>query len=150
MLSLDGSRAVEEQLNEGQPATTLSILDHYIARPTTPQFRDRKLLHFAQQYTMPKEVGSDPSCRRKDVVVIVRPYLSAEPSSTNYEQYCRQKLMFYKPFHYEEELLGEADTFADAYATFLQSDDVPTSLEDDIHRLEQQIQPSSSDDNADV
>ena len=58
--------------------------------------------------------------------------------------------MFYKPFHYEEELLGEADTFADAYATFLQSDDVPTSLEDDIHRLEQQIQPSSSDDNADV
>ena len=35
VLSLDGSRAVQEQLDEGQPATALSILDNYIARPAT-------------------------------------------------------------------------------------------------------------------
>ena len=80
-----------------------------------------KLLHFAQQHTIPKEMGSNPSCRRKDVVVIVHPYLSPEPNGPNIEQYCRQKLMLYKPFRQEEELLGEADTYADAYATFLQS-----------------------------
>ena len=58
--------------------------------------------------------------------------------------------MLYKPFCRDEELLGEADTHANAYATFLQCDDVPPSLEDDIHRLEQQSQPSSGDDNAEV
>ena len=31
MLSLDGSRAVEEQLNEDRPATAPSALDHYVA-----------------------------------------------------------------------------------------------------------------------
>ena len=32
-LSLDGSRVVEDRLDEGQPATAASLLDHYIARP---------------------------------------------------------------------------------------------------------------------
>ena len=99
---------------------------------------------------MPKELGSDPSRRRKDVVVIVRPYLSPEPSGPNYEQYCRQKLMLYKPFHHEEELLAGAGTYAAVYATFLQSDNLPPSLEDDIHRLEQQGQHASSDDSVEV
>ena len=150
VLSLDGSRAVEEQLDEGQPATALSILDHYIARPATPQFRDMKLLHFAERYTVPKGLDSDPSHRRKDVVVIVRPYLSPEPNGSNYEQYCRQKLMLYKLFRREEELLAETDTYAAAYATFLQSDNVHPSLEDDVRRLEQQSEHSSSDDSAEV
>ncbi len=44
VLSLDGSRAVEERI---QRATSVSILDHYLARPT---------LEYAQQYTMPKDV----------------------------------------------------------------------------------------------
>ena len=43
VLSLDRSCAVEEQLDEDQPATALSILDHYIARPTTPRFQNMKL-----------------------------------------------------------------------------------------------------------
>ena len=34
MLSLDGSRQVEERLEEGKPATALSALDHYISRPS--------------------------------------------------------------------------------------------------------------------
>ena len=125
-------------------------MDHglyYVARPTT-RFRDMKLLQFAQQYTMPKEFGPDPS-HRKDVVVIVRPYLSPEPNSPNYEQYCRQGLMLYKHFC-QEELLGEADTYAAAYATFLKSDDVPPSLEDGIHRIEQQNQHPSDDDSTEL
>ena len=81
-------------------------------------------------------------------MVIVHSYLSPEPNGPNYEQYLLQKLMLYKPFRREEELLGEADTYADAYATFLQCDDVPPSLENDIHRVEQQSQ--SGDDNAEV
>ena len=52
MLSLDGSRAVEDHLDEDQPATALSALDHYIGRPTTPQFNEMTLLHYVQQFTM--------------------------------------------------------------------------------------------------
>ena len=150
MLSLDASRAVEDHLEEGQPATALSMLDHYIGRPTTPQFNDMTLLHFAQQYTMPKELGSNPSCRRKKVVVIVRPFCPPDPNGPKYEQYCRQKLMLYKPFRRQEELVAEDDTYAAAYAVFLQSGNAPCSLEDDIHRLEQRPHQPSVDDNTEV
>ena len=93
MLSLDGSRAVEDHLDEDQPATALSALDHYIGRPTTPQFNEMTLLHYVQQFTMPKQLGSNSSWRRKAVVVIVCPYFSPGPSGPKYEDYCRQKLI---------------------------------------------------------
>ena len=93
MLSLDGSRAVEDRLDEDQPATALSALDHYIGRPTTPQFNEMTLLHYVQQLTMPKQLGSNPSQRRKAVVVIACPYFSPDLSSPKYEKCCRQKLI---------------------------------------------------------
>ena len=52
VLSLDGSCAVDEHLDEDQPATVLSALDHYISRPATAQFQNMTLLCFVQQYTM--------------------------------------------------------------------------------------------------
>ena len=39
VLIQDGSRAVDEHLNEDQPATVLSALDHYVSRPATGQFQ---------------------------------------------------------------------------------------------------------------
>ena len=66
VLSLDGSRAVEERLEQDQPATVPSALDHYIARPATPQFEDMALLQFVQQCTMPRESGSDPSLQEEE------------------------------------------------------------------------------------
>ena len=92
MLSLDGSRAVEDSLDEDQPATALSALDHYIGRPTTPQFNEMTLLHYVQQFTLPKQLGSNPSRRRK-AVVIVHPYFSPDSNGPKYEEYCRQKLI---------------------------------------------------------
>ena len=135
MLSLDGSLAVEDRLDEDQPATALSALDHYIGRPTIPQFNEMTLLHYVQQFTMPKQLGSNLSRRRKTVMVIVCPYFSPDPSSPKYEEYCRQKLMLHIPFHREEELLGDSDSYAAAYAIFLQSGNVPPSLKGDIHQL---------------
>ena len=76
-----------------QPATALSALDHYIGRPTTPQFNEMTLLHYVQQFTMPKQLGSNPSRIRNAVGVIVRPYFSPDPSGPKYEEYCRQKLI---------------------------------------------------------
>ena len=116
VLSVDGSRAVEEQLNEDQPATAPSSLDHHVARPTTPAFHNITLLHFVQQYTMPQELRSEPSCSRKNIVVIVRPYCSPDSNSPKHEQHCRQKLMLYKTFRQQEELLAGNDTYAAAYA----------------------------------
>lgn len=98
VLGLDGSRAVQDRLEEKQCATTPSIVDHYISRPTSAPFQNMTLLEFARQYTMPKRVGGQPSQRGKQVIVIVRPYCSPDPSSANYEQYCCQSLMQHKPF----------------------------------------------------
>lgn len=47
---LDGSRAVEDYLEEGQHARALSIVDHYMGRPDTPHFNNVGLLEFACQY----------------------------------------------------------------------------------------------------
>ena len=146
ILSLDGSRAVDEHLDEDQPATVLSALDRYVSRPATAQFDAVTLLHFVQQYTMPKEASSEPSKRRKKVVVIVRPYYSPDPQGPKYEHYCQQKLMLHVPFRRLNELLGGDNTFAAAYATFLQSGSIPPSLEEDIHRLQQAEQQTQGDD----
>ena len=97
VLSLDGTRAIEENLDESRPATTSSILDHYMMRPAFPPFDNITLLMYAQQYTTPKVTGGTPSPRRKDVVVIVRPYCSPDHTGPHYEKYCRQKLMLYVP-----------------------------------------------------
>ena len=71
------------------------------------------------------------------MVLIVRPHCPPDPNGLKYEQYCRQKLMLYKPFRCETELLSGHDTFAEAYAEYLQTEDIPPCLEDDIHRFQQ-------------
>ena len=67
VLSLDGSRAVQEQLDEGQPATGLSIPDHYIA-PTFPKYKASSLcsaIYHAQEIgfrPIPQEKGCCGHC----------------------------------------------------------------------------------------
>ena len=46
--------------------------------------------------------------------------------------------MQHVPFRHVEELKGRCITFAEAYGSFLYSGNIPPSLKDDIHRLEQQ------------
>ena len=142
-LSLDGSRAVQDNQQEGERATAHFVLDHYTSRPSTTQLNNITLLDFTHQYTMPKELGDEPKKRRKKVIVTPRPYSSLDPSGPNYEQYCRQSLMKYKPFRDIRELKRGFDTFAEAYADFLQSGNVPRSLEQDIFRLQQHQQSSA-------
>ena len=97
---------------------------------------------------MPKTLGSNPNRRKKQVIVITRPYCSPDPAGPNCEQYCRQSLMQHKAFRHMTELLAESKTYAEAYAIFLQSVDVPLSLEDDIFRLHQQTQEQDYDTEA--
>ena len=47
VLSLDESHAVEDKLEEGQHATALSIVDHYMGRPNSALFNSMILLEFA-------------------------------------------------------------------------------------------------------
>ena len=59
--------------------------------------------------------------------------------------------MKYKPFRDIRELKTGFDTFAEAYADFLQSGNVPRSLEQDIFRLQQHQQSSATiQDNEEV
>ena len=95
---------------------------------------------------MPKELGSDPTPRKKKVVVTARPFVPPDPSGPKYEQYCQQKLMLHVPFRQQEELLGDHDTYASAYAAFLHSGSIPSSLEDDIYRLDHHNQQPDEDD----
>ena len=136
VLSLDGSRAVKDQLENNQHATATSILDHYMHRPDSPQF-NMSLLEFTRQYSMPKTLGSEPIHRSKRIVVIPHPYCSPDPSGPDYEQYCHQSLMQHKCFRQLDDLLAGHDTYMEAYAAFLQSGHVPRCLEDDIYRLQQ-------------
>ena len=135
ILSLDGSRAVEDKLDPDKPATVPSILDNYRLRPSSPQFEPMTLLHFAQHFSNPRNCGSEPNPRQKKVVVVVRPYIPPDPNGPQYEQYCKQKLMLHKPFRHEDELLNTQDTFAKAYEVYLMSGNIPQSLQDDIQRL---------------
>ena len=47
--------------------------------------------------------------------------------------------MLYQTFRQVEDLLGGCETFKCAYATYLQSGNVPSSLADDIHQLEKAL-----------
>ena len=149
VLSLDGSRAVEDRLEEEQRATAPSILDHYMHRPNSSQFNDMTLLEFARQYSMPKTMGSEPTRRSKRVIIILRPYCSPDPAGPQYEQYCRQSLMQHKRFRQFGDL-ADSESYVDAYAAFLQSGLVPPCLEDDIHRLQQQQQVSEEPSHTEV
>ena len=137
ILSLDGSRQVDNDQEEGTAVVTLaSQLDYYRSRPTTPHMEGLTLLEFVQRYWMPKSAGLDPISRKKQVVVIVIPFCSPDPQGTKYERYCRQKLMLHQPFRRLHELLGGLETHSEAYSAFLRSNAVPPALADDIHRLE--------------
>lgn len=70
ILSLDGSRQVEDRLQDDSHATVASILDHYVHRPTTPIFAEMKLLHFARNYSMPKDTGSEPKLATRSVSLL--------------------------------------------------------------------------------
>ena len=102
-------------------------------RPSSAPFDEMTLLQFARQYSMPRTPGSVPSLRNKHVIIIPRPYCSPDPAGPNYEQYCRHSLMQYKNFRVVNS--GYA-TFADAYVAYLESGNIPNSLQDDIHRLQ--------------
>ena len=146
VLSLDGSRQVQgDQPDDNTCRVTVSlILDHYIQRPSDSTFENMQLLHFAQNYSMPRELGTTP-IQQKMKIVSVRPYCSPDPNDPKYEQYCQQKLMLYVPFHHIDQLKRECETFSQAYSIFLNSTNVPASLEDDIRRLSEH-QPEQEDE----
>ena len=149
ILSLDGSRQVDDRLEEDKPVTVESQLDQYCARPVTEDFDKLTLSEFVQKYKLPKKKGDALIPRKKDVVVIARPYCSPDPAGPHYEQYCRQKLMWYQPFRRLDDLLKGCDNHSDAYAAFLRSDNVLTSLADDIQLLEIAQKNSNNDDDED-
>ena len=98
---------------------------------------------------MPRVEGNESSHRSREVVVIIKPNYSPQPDSPNYEDYCRQKLMLYKPFRNEANLLCEHRNFVEAYTSYLQSGSVPTSLLDDIHSLQTHRSVESDIDDTD-
>ena len=144
-VSLDGSRAVEGHVQKDGRATAPSILDHYMTRPSSPDFHTMTIMEYAQQYTMPKELGAQPNRRNKKVIVTTRPYISPDPAGPKYEQYCQQSLMKYKSFRQVSDLLTGRETYTQAYAQFLQEEGLPPCLEDDIFRSQQHQQQQQQD-----
>ena len=146
ILSLDGSREVhgENPENSSNRATVPSILDHYVQRPHTAMFEEMTLLHFAQNFSMPKDLGTSPK-QHKMKIVSVRPYCSLDPNGPKFEQYSQQKLMLHVPFREINQLKGTCETFSQAYSEFLQSANIPVSLEDDIRRLSNQGEHQDED-----
>ena len=73
--------------NNTNRATASSILDHYIQLPFNVPFDNVTLLHFAQNYSMPKELGTAPTLHHKLMVAIISPYCSNDPHGPKYKQY---------------------------------------------------------------
>ncbi len=105
VLSLDGSRQVDDKLEDDRPVTVDSQLDHYGGRPDNDEFDQLTLLEFVRKYKVKKNVGLPVVQRTIEVVVIPRPYCPPDPDGPHYEQYCRQKLMLHKPFRQIDNLL---------------------------------------------
>ena len=118
VLSLDGSREVDDNLEVDKPVTVESQLDQYCARPDTGDFNKLTLLEFVKQYKIPKKKGVAFVPRKKEVLVIPRPNCSPDPDGPRYEQYCRQKLLLHQPFCKLEDLLAGYQSHEDAYAAF--------------------------------
>ena len=147
VLCLDGSREVDDNLEADKPVTVESQLDQYCARPDTGEFNKLTLLD-VEQYKIPKKKGVAFVPRKKEVLVIPRPYSSPDPDGPQYEQYCRQKLNLHQPFRQLEDLLAGYQSHEDAYAAFLKSEKAPISLADDIQQLEMaQKKKCVNDDN---
>ena len=148
VLSLDGSREVDDNLEADKPVTVESQLDQYCARPDTGEFNKLTLLEFVEQFKIPKKEGVAFVPRKKEVLVIPRPYCTPDPDGPQYEQYCIQKLMLYQLFRQLEDLLAGYQSHEDAYAAFLQSEKALISLADDIQQLEMaQKEKCVNDDN---
>lgn len=146
VLSLEGTREVNDTLEENKPVTLESQLDQYCARPGTSEFDRLPLLGFVERYKIPKKKGDPLIPRKKEVVVIPRPYCSSDPNGPFYEQYCKQNLMLHRPFRQLNELLAGYDHHVDAYAAFLTSGKAPKSLVDDIQQLETAMRDKCDND----
>ena len=95
---------------------------------------------------MPKQLFKEPIPRRKQVIVVVRPYYPPDCDGPNYEQFCQQKLMLNVKFRQVPELLGDHPTYSDAYTEFSRSAHSQCSLQDDIYRLEENHLSSDDED----
>jgi len=96
---------------------------------------------------MPKDSGAVPK-KHKMMIVSVRPYCLPDPNGPKYKQYYQQKLILHVSFQHVNQLKGNCEKFSDAYYIFLQSADIPTSLENDIQRLtEHQLKEVEEDIN---
>ena len=93
---------------------------------------------------MPKELGIAPK-QQKMIIVSIRPYYSPDPNGPKYEQYCQQKLMLHVPFRHINHLKETYETYSEAYRMFLESVNIPGSLEDDIRRLSNQVDHQDED-----
>ena len=71
VLSLDGSREVDNNLEQDKPVTVESQLDQYCARPDTGNFNQLSLLEFVEQYKIPKKKRVAFILRKKEVLVHV-------------------------------------------------------------------------------
>lgn len=79
------------------------------------------LLEFFRLYTMPKSLGAEAKCRSRRIVVIPQPYLSADPVSDKYDQYCHLSRTQHKYFRQMVNLLYGYNNYINAHAAFLQS-----------------------------
>ena len=93
---------------------------------------------------MPKELGAQSNGGNKKVVVITRPYISPDPAGLKCERYCQQSLMEHRSFRQVSELLAGNETYSEAWAEFLHSENIPSSLEEDIFRLQQYQQQQNT------
>ena len=96
---------------------------------TLPDILTITLLEFTQHFTMPLVQSPIGGARKSPILIVLLILLDPNMSSTVVSHLCNKCQV--------SELLAGHETYTEAYAEFLQAENIPSSLEEDIFRLQQ-------------
>ena len=88
-LTLDGSRQVDSNQEEGTAVMTLASQLDPAPTSTASRVPRRPSWSLFRSSGCPNAIGVASTWRKKEIVVIVIPYCSPDPQGPKYEQYCR-------------------------------------------------------------
>ena len=112
-ISMDQRREVKKRFTPGEVLTVANIIDQYKLRPD--QYEEISLFDYASIYTIKKNRPETLLPRSKKAIVMHYPFLPNNPTSPQYETYCRIQMMLHLPFRMETSLKEEEESWAEAY-----------------------------------
>ena len=126
-VSLNGSRRVRADVEEGESCTDYSLLDIYATRHEYDSSELVMNMNFVQFATTYKVVNNQLVKQPENVIPRIFPIYSSNPQGQNFGLYCQYQLLRYKPWRRSENnAWGDQedltdDTFINSWRAFLRT-----------------------------